>query len=89
MPRFSNGNTWATPGSRDISVVRSARTSMTVRTRDGGNAPKDELWSLVKQTTSHRPTPGRTGTRSVIWVTSSGWMRSLNDGNWFSKTTTS
>jgi hypothetical protein len=69
--------------------VRSASASITVRTRDGGNAPNEVLWSLVKQTTSQRPTPGRTGTMSVIWVTSPGWIRSENDGNWFSNTTTS
>jgi hypothetical protein len=33
--------------------------------------------------------PGTTGTRSVTSVISSGSTRSLNDGNWFSNTTTS
>ena len=61
-PRFSNGNTCATPGSADSSVVRSAHASTTSRACSGFSVANAASWSLVKHTTSHRPTPAREST---------------------------
>jgi hypothetical protein len=64
---------------------------MTVRTRSTGNAPKEVLWSLVKQTTSHRPIAGRWG-QSGSPSTSAGTSVTTScakDGKRFSNTTTS
>lgn len=68
--------------------MRSASASSTVRTRVGERLANEALWSEVKQTTSQRPTPGRSG---VNGVTSPGASTTwpLSDGNRFSKTTTS
>ena len=70
--------------------MRSAHASITVRTRDTGSDPNDALWSLVKHTTSHRPTAGRcghSGLPSTSGATSGAdWA---NEGKRFSNTTTS
>jgi hypothetical protein len=71
--------------------VRSAHASITVRTRSTGSLPNDESWSLVKQTTSHRPIAGRcgnSGSPSTSAATSVS-TSCANDGNRFSNTTTS
>ena len=89
-PRFSNGNTCSTPGSADSAAVRSAHASITVRTRETGSDPNAALWSLVKHTTSQRPTAGRCG-HSGLSSTSDATAAAdwANDGKRFSNTTTS
>ncbi len=78
------------PGSADSSAVRSAQASITVRARRGSREANEESWSAVKQTTSHRPMPGREGNRASPSM-SPGWPTAVivNEGNRFSKTTTS
>lgn len=70
--------------------MRSAHTSTTVRTRDGGSWPNEVLWSDVKHTTSALPRPGA---RATIGIPSTVGGRSgtpcANDGNRFSNTATS
>jgi hypothetical protein len=74
-----------------MSIVRSTHASMTSRTRFGGSWPNDESWSLVKQTTSQRPTPRSRRNKDPPGSTVSGTSGTdwANDGNRFSKTTTS
>ena len=62
---------------------------MTVRTRSCGSAANDALWSGVKQTTSQRPAAGRSGDSGVGATSGSAGRWWLNEGNRFSKTTTS
>jgi hypothetical protein len=56
-----------------------------------GSWPNDESWSLVKQTTSQRPTPRSRRNKDPPGSTVSGTSGTdwANDGNRFSKTTTS
>src|SRR5699024_3556306 len=79
-----------TPGIADNSAVRSAHAASTVSTRRGLSSANELSCSLVKHTTSHRPLPGATGT-SPASSTVSGVSSSFpeNEGNRFSKTTTS
>ncbi len=74
----------------ESAAVRSAHASITVRTRVTGSDPNAALWSLVKHTTSHRPTAGRCGHSGLpsTWgsTATTSW---LNDGNRFWNTTTS
>ena len=78
--------------------MRSTHASSTVSTRCGDSDENDAEWSLVKQTTSHRPIPARrvnsgspSGRGSA--APSSGPAASTapvdSEGNRFSKTTTS
>ena len=60
---------------------------MTRRTRSKDRAENDELWSEVKQTTSHRPLPARV-VNSVVTNSSANGPRA-SDGKRFSNTTTS
>ena len=60
-----------------------------MRTRSGGSAANEALWSGVKQTTSQRPAAGSTGDSGVGATSGSAGRRWFNDGNRFSKTTTS
>ena len=60
---------------------------MTVRTRWGGSAAKVDSWSLVKQTTSVRPSAG--AWRNPSGASTSSWASGAYEGNRFSKTTTS
>jgi len=87
-PRFSKTNTSSTSGSADSSQVRSTQTSTTVRSRSGASRLKAPSWSGVKQTTSHRPSPGR---RSDQGVCGSGSRAGVvdSDGNRLVNTTTS
>ena len=64
------------------------RREQAASTRSGVRWLSGASWSLVKQTTSQRPAPGRVG---VYGVSSPGGSpaRSLSDGNRFSKTATS
>jgi hypothetical protein len=87
-PRFSNGKTCATPGNADRCVVRSAHVSTTSRACSGLSVANAASWSLVKHTTSQRPTPGAASTsggRSM--ATPTAFIDS--DGKRFSNTTTS
>jgi hypothetical protein len=70
------------------STVRSASASTTVRARRGESCAKDVSWSLVKQTTSQRPTPGAEwngNSSTIISVVASV----VSDGKRFSNTATS
>ena len=74
-------------------MVRSTQASSTVRTRSGGSVENAAEWSLVKQTTSHRPSPALRVNSGSSSGRSSGSGPSTaavdSDGNRFSKTTTS
>ena len=75
------------------SRVRSTQVSTTVRARAAVRSANVESWSLVKQSTSHRPSAGMLGhsgssSTSVTWLgTPSTRVEKL--GDLFSKTTTS
>lgn len=88
-PRFPKQNTCSTAGCRASSSVRSAHVSITSPARVGDSAEKEEAWSLVKHTTSQRPTPATRGVSGPTGASSSGSQVSAKEGKRFSNTTTS
>ncbi len=58
-PRFSKQYTCRVPGSAPSTALRSIQASSTVRARRGVSWAKEESWSEVKHTTSHRPSGSR------------------------------
>ena len=67
--------------------MRSAQASITVRTRCGERVAKLASWSLVKQTTSVRPSAGRCSKGAEPGASSRA--TGAYDGKRFSMTTTS
>jgi len=96
-------NTCSTASIAESSRVRSTQTSTTVRARDTDKDEKLASWSLVKQTTSQRPSAGAWASSGFIAVPAvavgavdpsvmapaADGDPPANDGNRFSKTTTS
>ncbi len=68
--------------------MRWAHVSMTVRTRSTGRSLNDDSWSLVKHTTSQRPTAGRVPKMPLGSGASAPTEVTAYDGKRFSKTTT-
>src|SRR5271156_3480360 len=84
------------PGSADSAAVRSAHASTMVRARDTVRSPQEPVRAGPKQTTSHRPYPGREPPTSIRPPTGSaaggshgGGSPGPNDGDLFSNTATS
>ncbi|GMA29308.1 hypothetical protein GCM10025874_25610 [Arenivirga flava] len=88
-PRFSNGNTWATPGSALSASVRWAQASMMVRMRVVGRLATLPSCAGEKQTTSQRPTDSSERSNPISSTPSTPWCAGPKEGERFSKTTTS
>src|SRR6202020_335335 len=83
------------PGSADSAAVRSAHASTMVLARDMVRSPHEPVRAGPKQTTSHRPYPGREPPTSIrpetgsTTASSGGGSPGPNDGDLFSNTATS